>query len=346
MRLMSPAIARPAIACALLLLAGCASRPVADALPVEQAPMTASATSADGVAERAEAPAETAASEAPGGAAMVANAPGTDAPPPPTQAELDFAALYGGDVYDPVADPTLPSPAELPVSHDPWEPFNRSMHAVNTVIDDRVARPLATAYMEVVPRPIRLGVGNFFRNLGQPVSALNALLQGKPRQAGQGLARFLLNTTVGLAGIFDPATEVGLPLRSEDFGQTLGVWGWEQSRYVELPLFGPRTVRDVVGLFGDAPLSPLRQVEEDKVRVFTQGLQLVDLRTQLLALDSMLEGAPDEYALLRDAWLQRRNYQIHGDRATADEESLPDYLREEQLPTVPVDAMPVLPNGG
>ena len=333
MRLMSPAIARPALACALLLLAGCASRPLAEAPPAEPAPMTASAAATHVVAEDVEAPAGTAAPEA-------------DAQPAPTQAELDFAALYGGDVYDPVADPTLPSPAELPVSYDPWEPFNRNMHAVNSVIDRRIARPLATAYMEVVPRPIRLGVGNFFRNLGQPVSALNALLQGKPKQAGQGLARFLLNTTVGLAGIFDPASELGLPLRSEDFGQTLGVWGWEQSRYIELPLFGPRTVRDVFGLFGDAPLSPLRQVEEDKVRVFTQGLQLVDLRTQLLALDSMLEGAPDEYALLRDAWLQRRNYQIHGDRATRDDESLPEYLRDEQMPTVPVDAMPVLPDGG
>jgi len=265
--------------------------------------------------------------------------------PAPTQEELDFAAIYGGEVYDPVADPTLPEPAQLPVSYDPWEPFNRRMHAVNTVIDTHVARPLANAYMEVVPRPIRLGVGNFFSNLGQPVSAINALLQGKPVQAGQGIARFLLNTTVGLAGIFDPASEVGLPRRTEDFGQTLGVWGWETSRYLELPLFGPRTVRDAIGLAADAPLAPLRQVEEDKVRVFLQGMQLVDVRTQLLALDSMLEGAPDEYALLRDAWLQRRNYQIHGDRTGEGDEELPDYLREEQLPTVPVDAMPVIPGG-
>ena len=232
------------------------------------------------------------------------------------------------------------------MSYDPWESFNRQMHAINSVIDTRVARPLANAYMEVVPRPVRLGVGNFFRNLGQPVSAINALLQGKPTQAGQGIARFLVNSTVGLAGVFDPATDLGLPLRTEDFGQTLGVWGWETSRYVELPLFGPRTVRDVVGLFADAPLAPLRQVEEDKVRVMLQGMQLVDVRTQLLALDSLLEGAPDEYALMRDAWLQRRNYQIHGDKAAEDDESLPDYLREEQLPTVPVDAMPVLPEGG
>src|SRR5690606_4570215 len=227
----------------------------------------------------------------------------------------------------------------------PWEPFNRRMHAVNTVIDNRIARPLASFYMDVVPRPVRLGIGNFFSNLGQPVSALNASLQGKPKQAGEGLARFLLNTTVGVGGFFDPASEVGIPLRTEDFGQTLGVWGWETSRYVELPLFGPRTVRDVIGLAADAPLAPLRQVEEEKLRVFLQGVQLVDVRTQLLALDALLEGAPDEYALLRDAWLQRRSYQIHGDRMVDGDDGLPDYLREEQLPTVPVDAMPV-PGGG
>ena len=349
MRLMPPAIARTAKAlacsCVLLMLAACASRPVGEAPPVEQAAPVASATATD-IVDTAVVPAHAGTqAEVPAAAATAANEPPPDLPEP-TQAELDFAAIYGGDVYNPVADPTLPSPAELPVAYDPWEPFNRSMHAVNSVIDERIARPLATVYMEVVPRPVRLGIGNFFRNLGQPVSALNALLQGKPKQAGQGIARFLLNTTVGVAGIFDPATEVGLPLRTEDFGQTLGVWGWEQSRYVELPLFGPRTVRDVLGLFADAPLAPLRQVEEDKARVFMQGLQLVDVRTQLLALDNMLEGAPDEYALLRDAWLQRRNYQIHGDKAAAEDESLPDYLREEQLPTVPVDAMPVLPEGG
>lgn len=341
MRLMPPAIARLTVACAFTLLGACASRDVVEAAPdVPPQGASASATGTYVVETGAAQDAPPAsASEAPvaageGEAAQV---------PAPTQAERDYAALYGGDVYNPVADPNLPTPAQLPESYDPWEPFNRRMHAVNAVIDKRVARPLATAYMEVVPRPIRLGVGNFFRNLGQPVSALNALLQGKPVQAGQGVARFLLNTTVGVAGFFDPATEVGLPLRSEDFGQTLGVWGWESSRYVELPLFGPRTVRDVFGLVGDAPLSPLRQVEEDRVRVFFQGLQLVDVRTQLMALDSMLEGAPDEYALLRDAWLQRRNYQIHGDRMM--DEDLPDYLREEQLPNVPVDAMPI-PEGG
>ena len=262
---------------------------------------------------------------------------------PPTQAERDFDAIYGTQPYDPVADPTLPAPAELPESYDPWEPLNRRVHHFNNAVDAYVASPLAHAYAEVVPRPVRLGVRNFFSNLGQPVNALNSLLQGKPKEAGEAVARFLLNTTLGIGGIFDPATDANLGRSSEDFGQTLGKWGWRKSRYVELPLFGPRTVRDVFGLVGDSPLSPLRQVEEDTVRVFMQGLQLVDVRTQLFAVDSMREGAADDYALVRDAWLQRRDYQIAGDEQPVDE-SLPDYLQEDiSNPTVPVDALPVLP---
>lgn len=260
-----------------------------------------------------------------------------------TDAERDFDALYGAGPIDPDADPDLPAPAALPQSYDPWEGFNRRMHRFNNAVDRRVATPLAKAYVAVAPRPVRLGVSNFFHNLGQPVSALNALLQGKPKQAAEAFGRFLVNTTLGIGGIFDPASDAKLPNRSEDFGQTLGVWGWKQSRYVEVPLFGPRTVRDLFGMAGDAPLSPLRQVEMDKARVFLQGLQLVDLRTQLFAVDGMREGAADDYALVRDSWLQRRNYQIFGDRQLEQDDTLPDYLREEYNPTVPVDAIPVTP---
>ena len=264
-----------------------------------------------------------------------------------TQAELDYAAIYGTSPYDPVADPSLPAPAQIPAIDDPWETWNRKVHRFNNAVDRTIATPLARAYVAVVPRPVRLGVGNFFNNLGQPVSALNALLQGRPQQAGQSLGRFLLNTTIGIGGLFDPATAVNIPNRSEDFGQTLGVWGWTNSRYFVLPLFGPRTLRDTFGLVGDAPLSPTRQIEDDATRYFLQGLQLVDLRTQLFALDAMREGATDEYALVRDAWSQRRNYQIQSDRRTQQGDGgdeLPDYLLDDEAnPTVPVDVMPIVP---
>jgi phospholipid-binding lipoprotein MlaA len=265
-----------------------------------------------------------------------------------TPAEDDFAAIYGHDEYNPVADPTLPPGVQMPVSYDPWEKLNRKTHRFNNAVDRTIARPLALGYVKVVPRPVRLGVSNFFSNLGEPITTLNSLLQGKPKQAAQSLGRFLLNSTVGIGGIFDPASDAKLPRKNEDFGQTLGVWGWRRSRYVELPLFGPRTIRDVFGLFGDAPLSPIRQVDEDKVRLGLQGLQLVDVRAQLLSIDALREGAVDEYALFRDSWLQRRNYQISEDRKKSDDQDLPAYLLEEEdNPTVPMDAMPeILPTPG
>src|SRR5690606_22639331 len=135
----------------------------------------------------------------------------------PTQAELDYAAIYGQAPYDPVADPTLPDPVQLPASYDPWEGWNRRVHRFNNAVDRTIAKPLARFYVKVVPRPVRLGVGNFFSNLGQPVSALNALLQGRPGHAGQSLGRFLVNATLGIGGLFDPATAMNIPNRSEDF---------------------------------------------------------------------------------------------------------------------------------
>jgi len=349
-------LSRPLIAAvlsaAVLLVSGCAHRgamqsdapPQSDVIAVADASEDALATNptdptaASEGEQSAQAPADATADA--GAVDLAAEAL------PSTEAEQDFAALYGTpdpeSEYDPIADATLPEPVVMPQSYDPWEKFNRRMYRFNAAVDRRVAKPLARAYVKVVPRPVRLGVSNFFHNLGQPVSALNALLQGKPKQAGQSIGRFLLNSTVGIAGLFDPATAAKIPNRSEDFGQTLGVWGWKKSRYVELPLFGPRTLRDAFGMVGDAPLSPLRQVEEDRVRVFLQGLQLVDVRTQLLTVDNFREGASDEYALIRDAWLQRRNYQIFGDLRNTDDQTLPDYLLEEENnPTVPIDAMPM-----
>ena len=341
---------RAALVLAALLASGCAHKAAADAQPtvtVIEAPAAETAESAP--------------AHAPADAALMAQDVNPDAQGietdtaaptastlPPTQAELDYAAIYGnGELppeYDPIADPTLPAPATQPQAYDPWEKMNRRVHRFNDVVDRGVAKPLAKAYVAVVPRPVRLGVGNFFNNLGQPVSAVNALLQGKPKQASQAMGRFLLNSTLGIGGVFDPATSAKLPNKSEDFGQTLGVWGWKRSRYVELPLFGPRTIRDALGMAGDSPLSPIRGIEADTARVFLQGLQLVDVRTQLMAVDKMREGATDDYALVRDAWMQRRQYQIFGEREEDSDESLPEYLREsEDNPTVPINAIPVIP---
>jgi phospholipid-binding lipoprotein MlaA len=321
------------------LVASCASnKPAASAPP------------ASSVAAPAQAPPPV---QAPAAEPQAAPRAASDGPPP-TSAENDFSTIYGTSPYDPVADPTLPPPAAgAPPSYDPWEKWNRKVHRFNNGIDRYVAKPLATTYVNVVPRPVRNGVHNFFGNLGQPLTVVNSLLQAKPGEAWDALGRFLINTTVGVAGVFDVASHDQVPNTREDFGQTLGVWGWKRSRYLELPLFGPRTVRDTFGLVGDAPLSPVQRIEDDKARVFLQGLRLVDVRTQLMSLDSLREGALDEYALFRDGWLQRRNYQISDEgernrRKGRSDDDLPPYLREEDdNPTVPMDAIPsVFPGGG
>ena len=206
------------------------------------------------------------------------------------------------------------------------------MHAFNRVVDRGLTKPLARAYVAAVPRPVRAGVDNFFNNLGQPVTLVNSLLQGNPRGAANSLGRFLLNSTVGIGGVFDVASKAKIPNRGEDFGQTLAMWGWQRSRYLEVPFLGPRTLRDVVGLVGDSRLRPVRYIEDDTTRVSLQALQLVALRAKFLSIEGLMsQGAADEYTLFRDMWLQRRDYQIkqtgQGEEA-APEETLPPYLMQ------------------
>lgn len=214
---------------------------------------------------------------------------------------------------------------------DPWEKFNRRMHDINNAADRVLIHPVALTYAHVVPRPVRTGVGNFFRNLGGPSNVLNSLLQGRPSQAGGSLFRFLVNSTFGVAGIFDVATVMHIPDKNNDFGRTFATWGWKNSRYLELPVFGPRTVRDAVGFAADMPLTPLRASQSLTGQVALRTITVIDIRAQLLSTDAMREGAVDDYRLLRDAWWQRRNYQLWGDNADASSQ-LPDYLRAAPEP--------------
>jgi phospholipid-binding lipoprotein MlaA len=318
-----------------LALSACAAKPARDSAPASVAVAAEAAPPADPTATAATAD-DTATPVAGAEAAQGATAaPTAGNGVAPTGAEDDFAALYGGPA--PTAEGAEPGRSP----YDPWEGFNRRVHAFNDVVDRAVARPLATAYTKVVPRVARTGVTNFFSNLRAPVTITNQLLQGRPGDAWDSLGRFVMNSTLGVGGLFDPASRALVPRRSEDFGQTLGAWGWRSSRYVELPFFGPRTVRDVFGLAGDIPLSPIRTIEEDKIRITLQGLQLVDMRSQLMALDDIRDNAVDEYALTRDAWLQRRNYQIQNDLRGKRERGRND---DDDAP-IPVDAMP-MPNWG
>ncbi len=317
-----------------LALSACAGKPARSDAPVADTVVPAS-TAADAPA------ADTGTVEA-APAAAADDATATATPPPADTTETDAAtaaaaaAPGGDDDFDALYGNA--GTAATTAAYDPWEPLNRRVHRFNVGVDNVIARPLATAYTHVVPRFARTGVSNFFSNIRSPVTILNQLLQGRPDDAWDTLGRFLMNSTVGIGGLFDPASKAMVPNRREDFGQTLGAWGWRRSRYVELPFFGPRTVRDVFGLAGDMPLSPMRTIEEDKIRIALQGLQLVDTRAQLMAVDDLRSSAVDEYALVRDAWLQRRNYQIENDLRGKRERGSDD----ENSP-IPVDAMP-MPN--
>jgi len=221
---------------------------------------------------------------------------------------------------DTLAQTEHPTPEQL----DPWEPFNRNMHAVNSVLDKAVLKPVAKAYVKVTPQPVRKGVTNFFTNLQQPVTLLNLLLQGEPKAAAQTLGRFSLNLTLGLGGILDPATHAQIPRHDQDFGQTFAKWGWQTSRYLVLPVFGPGTVRDTFGKGAATTVSPVSWLAEKEGAEFSI-LYGIDARSFGLAADAFLEGAEDEYLLMRDAYLQRRRCQIVDCSEEVPEYLLPDY---------------------
>lgn len=200
--------------------------------------------------------------------------------------------------------------ADTPV-RDPWERFNRRIHRFNNLVDKYALRPLAVGYSKAVPAPVRSGVSKFFGNLGQPATAINRALQGHPVLALKSLGRFAVNSTLGVAGLFDPAARMGLPAGdSEDFGQTLATWGWRDSRYLVMPLLGPRTVRDSAAIVADQRLSPLAYVDDTATASALQVLEIVDGRVQRMPMDQMREGVYDDYTFVRDAWSQHRRHQI------------------------------------
>jgi phospholipid-binding lipoprotein MlaA len=194
---------------------------------------------------------------------------------------------------------------------DPWEAWNRKVFAFNESLDTKVVRPVAETYRDVVPQLVRTGVGNFFGNLRDIWSAANQFLQGKA-QAGLEMSwRVVFNTTLGLGGILDPATEMRLPRRSEDFGQTLGRWGVGNGPYLVLPLFGPSTLRDTGGFVVDRSVSPTNNLSDKTERYGLVTLELVQARTELLGTTGLIDQvALDKYSFVRDAYLARRLDQV------------------------------------
>ncbi len=201
-------------------------------------------------------------------------------------------------------------PSGKPDPRDPWERFNRTTFQVNESLDRYFARPVAKAYVKVTPRLIRTGVSNFFSNLETVPTIVNDALQGKLRQAGNDSARFLLNSTLGLAGLFDPASAAGLETNDEDLGQTLGKWGVKPGPYVVLPILGPSSVRDGIARAADTYIEPVAYLSDESTRYIIRGVDLLDRRANLLELDAQLERSFDRYAFIRNAWLQRREFQV------------------------------------
>jgi len=235
------------------------------------------------------------------------------------------AAVSGLTLMVALAAPSLAMAQEA--YSDPWEGFNRDLYAVHEGVDQAVLEPVARGYRAVTPRPLRQGVLNFLRNLRGPVIFANDVLQGEVRRAGTTAARFGVNTTIGIVGIFDPASSMGLERHDEDFGQTLAVWGVEPGPYVFVPLMGPTTVRDASGRLVDIVFDPFTWIEGDNIdeyrlaRTITTGIAA---REQVIeAVDDVRRDSVDPYVSIRTSYaLLRESAILNGE---ADIQDLPDF---------------------
>ena len=195
---------------------------------------------------------------------------------------------------------------------DPWEGMNRKTFAFNEKLDEAVLKPVATGYVKVVPGFAREGVSNFFENLEDVGTSLNNFLQGKPGQGFSDAGRFVVNSVLGVFGLWDVATPMGLEKHYEDFGQTLGVWGVDTGPYLVLPLLGPSNTRDGPAKIVDPAWYWPRLLDNDPLYWGLWGLDKVRTRASLLQAGSVVEQAAlDKYTFIRDAWMQRRRSQVY-----------------------------------
>ena len=217
---------------------------------------------------------------------------------------------------------------------DPWELVNRNVFSFNESIDKYAIKPITKVYEFIFPVYVRERFSNVFANVGDVYTAVNQLLQGKPKTAVEDLTRVIVNTTFGIGGIFDVATEAGLEKHSEDFGQTFGVWGIKDGPYMMLPLLGPSNVRDTVGWAFDIQTDILlTYIDNIPVRNAITGIRIVDQRSKYLSSTSLLgEAAFDKYTFIRDAYIQRRRNRIYdGNPPLIDEDDdIPDEMLERE----------------
>lgn len=207
----------------------------------------------------------------------------------------------------------LGAPLAAMANDDPFEPINRAVFDFNDGADRYVLRPVAKGYDAVTPTFFKAGVNNFFNNFLDVNAALNALLQGRFEYARDNTGRVVINTTLGFFGMFDVATDMGIPQYQTDFGHTLAIWGAPRGPYVMLPLLGPNTVRGTVAVAFDGYVSPTGQLRQDEAEWGLRALNLIDLRASLLDGDQLITG--DRYLFVRDAFLQRRDALVNDGQA-------------------------------
>lgn len=193
---------------------------------------------------------------------------------------------------------------------DPWEPMNRKIFAFNDKLDEYVLLPAAKGYRFVMPDPAEQGVSNFITNIYEFNTVINSLLQGRPGDALSSATRFLVNSTMGLAGLLDVASPMGLERKPADFDQTLYTWGVDAGPYLVLPLYGPHTVRSTAGFVVDSYSSIPSLIDEPQYSYPFRALEALDVRAELIKADDLVTG--DRYIFIRNAYLQRREYFLHG----------------------------------
>jgi len=242
----------------------------------------------------------------------------------------------------------FPGCATGPNPIDPYESLNRKVFKFNDAVDGAVTKPVAKGYKAITPVPIRSGVTNFFGNFLDVQTAINELFQAKMSRAVSDTGRVLINSTIGFFGVFDVATRLGLEKHNEDFGQTLGVWGWKQSTYLVLPFFGPSTTRDGIGLIGDYFTDPeFYLFPHPPGNWLVLGVRIVNTRSNLLGADQFLDvAAVDRYSFLRDSYLQLRRNQIYDGEPPADDTGVAPHrktLEEQEKELDLEDAAPSTP---
>ena len=205
---------------------------------------------------------------------------------------------------------------------DPFEPWNRAMLEVNDVVDGKIFKPVAEAYVKYTPEPIRTGISNFFGNIEDLFVGINNVLEGNGNRAGDDFGRVLLNSSFGVGGIFDLASMMGIERHTQDFGITFGKWGFPQGPYLFVPLFGPTTVRDGTGTIIRAFLGPTTYIFTNvPVRNVVYGLGALDLRANALGAESMVDQAAlDRYRFIRNAYLRARRYQVYDGKPPPEED--------------------------